>query len=475
MRASNVVTLIILLCSLSGCGSDDASPQQGVVGGFCYPNGTCNAQLMCVDGLCVPLGDAAADVANSPDPDGVADGRDTPDSPGETDVEAGGNGIKVDFLWVIDNSASMCRAKHNLARNFADFSDVVARGLELDQRHAVTTHDAHCQPNGTSISSARGLFNTRPATSFPPACQFRSRVLCRVDADCAATIDATRDWDCQPALSESCETTPNGSINSSCRLQCASDQDCQSHFGESGYICQKPSSSESHWGCILPPMTADCPETVPSVVDADSLDLFACNATVGANQERCFKFEQGMRSAMMALDRSGPNAAQAIAFLRDDAYLAIIFVTDEDDCSVVDDNLVDENHYQTCAQTLRTTDEGGPLVPVDHYISAYKALKSDPSQVFVAAIAGDSLGLDDVDVSADRASYIEAKTDPRSCYDTSYICDSINGTADFAQRYLQLIDGFGANGVFANYCDPAGIGGGLQHIASRLRDVIGSD
>jgi hypothetical protein len=44
--------------------------------------------------------------------------------------------------------------------------------------------------------------------------------------------------------------------------------------------------------------------------------------------------EQGLKAAWLALDPSGPNAGQSALFLRDDAYLLLVFASDEEDCSI---------------------------------------------------------------------------------------------------------------------------------------------
>lgn len=62
----------VLVLSLVACGAPDGpdgASEDGEVGGHCYPNGTCNVGLACVDGVCVPSrppGDAATSDAILP-------------------------------------------------------------------------------------------------------------------------------------------------------------------------------------------------------------------------------------------------------------------------------------------------------------------------------------------------------------------------------------------------------------------------
>jgi len=87
----------------------------------------------------------------------------------------------------------------------------------------------------------------------------------------------------------------------------------------------------------------------------------------------------------------GPN----YGFLRDDAYLVIVFVSDEDDCSAQTE--IGEDYYDQCGlldilkKQPGDSDKGGPLVNVSTYVNRFKSLKSDPSRVIVAAIAGDAV------------------------------------------------------------------------------------
>jgi hypothetical protein len=64
-------------------------------------------------------------------------------------------------------------------------------------------------------------------------------------------------------------------------------------------------------------------------------DTFSCIARLGT--EGC-GFEQPLEAMRLALNGSNPNN---LGFLRDDAYLAVIFITDEDDCSTENTQMFD--------------------------------------------------------------------------------------------------------------------------------------
>ena len=138
-------------------------------------------------------------------------------------------------------------------------------------------------------------------------------------------------------------------------------------------------------------------------------DTFACIAQLGTNG--C-GFEQPLEALRRALDGSNPNNA---GFLRDDALLAIVFITDEDDCSarnpVMFDNSDDPGSELGARTSFRcfefgvTCDVSNPrsLGPrevctprddspymhnVDDYIGFIKSLKQYESEILVAGIVG---------------------------------------------------------------------------------------
>ena len=386
--------------------------------------------------------------------------------------------IKIDFLWVVDNSSSMCQEQVALTTNFNRFVDLIQSAFDIDPRVAVTTVDAQCDVNNETIFSAKGKFNQHVEKNFPPPCQANVRLECLSDTDCEdldceafGSCGGTQgEWTCRTA-SATCVTNPNGSINTTCRRRCTTDSECQTLFGDPLFKCQQPSANQADWGCIRPPDSQTCPDTLPPFLTSENLNLFPCIATVGVNQEKCLKFEQQMRSGLMAIDPNGVNADQAKGFLRPEAYLVIVFVSDEEDCSIADNANVGEDDYETCG-LLKTTDEGGPLVPVAHYVNKFKGLKSDPGRVIVASIAGDSLLDEPAEIELDREAYTASKGDPKTCYHQSYICSSENGVADFGARFLELTSAFGPNGSFTNICKDQGIEVALEQIANTIITVV---
>ena len=104
-------------------------------------------------------------------------------------------------------------------------------------------------------------------------------------------------------------------------------------------------------------------------------------------------FEQQLE-AILASDRAPGNAG----LNREDALLAVILITDEDDCSTTDPRVFDvedraSNPFRgpftsmnELQFNLRCWEHSEALRDVNDYVQGIAALKSDPSQVVFAAI-----------------------------------------------------------------------------------------
>lgn len=449
------------------------------------------------------------------------------------------NKVKLDFLWVIDHSPSMCKQQQDLAKAFNGFvADLQALGQVDAQMAVVTVQQIADLPSSTGVTVKKiGKFNTTPATSFPPNCIEHWRAPCFADnpGDTTATSAQCRDqfdftfkagvsyqppptslcpfvdgkappygdgtktyvnplggkhdeaadnmWRCKSPASKSLVTNDNGSVNSYCWRHCKEDAECKKLLNDDSAICYSPGgpSGADQAGCMFPPATKDCgnKELAP-VLSNDKLEQFHCIATVGASSTQQSGFEGGLRSAWMAIDPAGPNCVggpkvtdstgkvvldaegksspnpncQYAQLVRDDAYLVIVFVSDDDDCSVdlslslaneTDDEkkalkqlltLDDQNMCQRLGDAVggnRRLNEGNCMyvkskqtnpanykcpvdckaddaaclaeaeknvqanrsvdkrfAPVSDFVNRFKSLKSDPAHVIVAAISGDS-------------------------------------------------------------------------------------
>lgn len=364
-----------------------------------------------------------------------------------------------------------------------------------------------------------------------------------------------------------------------CTLACEPSYSCQNQciaqFGDSGYRCQCPGGDCGKVGCVLPPITQYCPGykgkdkngnaiwSGPTVLDKAVADyyavewikgnwiappswdsdwktlptddsdeaveargiltekvfehLFTCMATVGTNQTVCGGQEQGLRAAWLALDTEGENAEQAKNFLREDAYLLIVVVSDEDDCSApefynettkkwqnfylsFDGSAGDEFEFNKPCSCAR--DENGclatgecdyskcltngnfdrrkcQLYSTSTMVNKLRSLKPDPAQVVFASIAGDAVPKSetspgtDVDLIHER--FFECRCGNTSSLASSYnyICASSFGKAEFGKRYMDVTSSFGGEyGAFSNICADEGVGPALESIASLVVPLL---
>jgi hypothetical protein len=181
---------------------------------------------------------------------------------------------------------------------------------------------------------------------------------------------------------------------------------------------------------------------------------FACTAQVGTSG--CGA-EQPLEAMRRALD---PVANRNPGFLRPDAYLAVMIISDEDDCSVKDRAMFDlpgsparkvfgcTAHGLTCAEPDLTTpgakhacvpDDASPyLTRVDAFADFLIDLKG-AGNLAVAAITGDP---DPVAITLD------AGGDP----ELAPSCTSASGTAAPAVRTRAFVDRFGSAGSTAPIC-----------------------
>jgi hypothetical protein len=110
-------------------------------------------------------------------------------------------------------------------------------------------------------------------------------------------------------------------------------------------------------------------------------------------------FEQQLEAILASDPATGGNPANS-GFNRTDALLAVILITDEDDCSTTDPRVFDvepreSNPFQgpfTSSDelqfNLRCWEHREALQNVERYVEGIANLKSDPSQVVFAAITG---------------------------------------------------------------------------------------
>ena len=204
-------------------------------------------------------------------------------------------------------------------------------------------------------------------------------------------------------------------------------------------------------------------------------------------------FEQHLEAARKALNNNPANAG----FLRPDAYLAVIIIADEDDCSMQHSTLLaPENAAQGPLQSFRCTrfgvtcDQGGTtsdamnqvgtktqchpnegsayLEKVSVYVDFLKKLKTDPGKVIVAGIMGTTEPFQ-VELRNPPGGGAAVQALAHSC---SYQGASGLEVADPPTRIKFLLDQFPNRSTFTTICQQ-NLSDGLALIAQLLKSVIG--
>jgi hypothetical protein len=232
--------------------------------------------------------------------------------------------------------------------------------------------------------------------------------------------------------------------------------------------------------------------------NGDITDAFTCIAAVG--DQGC-GFEGQLKSVRWALDpQNVPQGNEG--FLRNDALLAVILITNEDDCSVPDDSdLVDPTQSRmsdplgplwsyrcnefghlcmingALAPPPRAATMGnltgcisnetpsGKLTHVGDEVAFLKGLKADPNQIFVAAVTGPSTPY--------AVEMIQNPMDPESHPNIKHSCQQNSGEyADPSVRIQQWIEAFGDHGVLETICADS-FAQSLMQIATDLSKLLG--
>jgi len=183
-------------------------------------------------------------------------------------------------------------------------------------------------------------------------------------------------------------------------------------------------------------------------------DDFGCIATLGTGG--C-GFEQQLESALVALNvqaQSGPNRG----FLRDDSLLAVIFVTDEDDCSSANGELFNSSRDDFGHMNTRCALNPGELHDIDRYYDGLVGLRSHlenpEDRLVVGAIVGiphprDGTWAPGDSIEALRDMQIVDPSNPNGLVPS---CTTDMGLAFPPVRIVELVYRFGTNGVLASIC-----------------------
>ncbi|MEO8705217.1 MAG: hypothetical protein ABI867_34545 [Kofleriaceae bacterium] len=203
-------------------------------------------------------------------------------------------------------------------------------------------------------------------------------------------------------------------------------------------------------------------------------------------------FEQHLHAMKKALDGNGANAG----FLRQDAFLAVIFLADEDDCSMAHSTLLGADGGPLGPQqSFRCTrfgikcevggatdaamnqvgvkdqchpdDASAHLQTVSKYVSFLKGLKDDDQKVIVAGILGT------IDPFAVENRTINMQSQPALAHSCTFNGATGPQVADPPIRLQFFLDQFPNRSTSTTICQQD-LSGGLQLIGELLKESLGN-
>jgi hypothetical protein len=243
-------------------------------------------------------------------------------------------------------------------------------------------------------------------------------------------------------------------------------------------------------------LSASMNQTVTNF-DGDISDAFGCIAALG---DQGFGFEGQLKSVRWALDPLHTPDTN-VGFLRDDATLAVVLITNEDDCSLPDDSDLTDPDQKLVSDPLGSfwsfrcnefghlcningTLQPPPRGPADHLqgcvsnetpsgrltrvgdeVAFLKGLKRDPSRIVVAAITGLTTDYSIEMIKTDKDVEYHPNIKPS--------CGVESGEhGDPAVRIMQWVNAFGDHGLAQSICED-NFQGALNTIANRIAISIG--
>lgn len=258
---------------------------------------------------------------------------------------------KLDILWVVDNSGSMCQEQRTLRENFELFIEEIER-TSLDFHIGLTT--TQLDNYATEPVAKPGYLQStpQPVVGFDSACHLAvDNEGVQIPGNYQPVKDAI-------SAAVSCMTTPDTSFldPSNDDITCAlysSPAGCSITRGGST-VCGGGSGTNCSHADLFPNPSSY--RAIPKVLrsaaykDGNTLDIdklkedFGCMALVGT---RGYGIEKGLGAAVEAtrLDKTGgafqvdengnpvANDAPNYGLIRKDARFAVVFVTDENDCT----------------------------------------------------------------------------------------------------------------------------------------------
>ena len=235
-----------------------------------------------------------------------------------------------------------------------------------------------------------------------------------------------------------------------------------------------------------------CDAVYPSFLDFESRDDLAsfasevsCVSTIGTNG--C-GFEQQLEATLKALTPSssttefhggtrGHADGHNMGFLRDEALLLIVMLTDEDDCSAIDPEIFDPASSRYAGDlNLRCSTYTEAVQPVSRFVQGLIEAKGDAVRLVFAPIVGFPVDLEGAAIDTILAdSRMEERVDPSMPSRLRPACEGRSQAAFPAHRILQVAEGLeedGAAAVPSSICQ-GDFGGPIARILDRVSARVG--
>ncbi len=257
---------------------------------------------------------------------------------------------------------------------------------------------------------------------------------------------------------------------------------CATTFGDDGILVTRGNTGTA--GCMAeyPPYLGFMPPGDTARFAAD----FACVARAGTGG--C-GFEQPLEATLKALTPStspitfnfgtvGHEDRENAGFVRANSLLAVVLMTDEEDCSVIDPELFNPpSTVYPGDLNLRCFRYPSAVHPVGRYIDGFRALRSDRPDMFVLGVIA---GIPpDLVRDPARADFDAILADPRMQeeIDTGAMMTRLTPSCNVpgrglsfpARRLVQVAQAFGAQSVVQSICQED-FGPALDAIAARIGD-----
>jgi hypothetical protein len=196
--------------------------------------------------------------------------------------------------------------------------------------------------------------------------------------------------------------------------------------------------------------SADAPDDGTDPSNPPIWDDFGCIATLGTGG--C-GFEQQLEASLVAVTTQAEPGRPNEGFIRPDSLIAIIYVTDEDDCSTGNGEMFNPTREDFGPMNVRCALNPTQLYEISRYHDAFVGLRpGNEDLVVVAAITGIP-----VDGSWNPGDDIQGLRDmqqvnPSNPNELLTSCQTGMGMAFPPVRIVELVYSFGNNGILASIC-----------------------